>query len=62
MDKQEDQLCGESTDIDYEIFDEIKKLIEVGWDSENTKLKIESLMKSRDIIEEALHKIWDKKK
>ena len=60
-DKQEDQLSDERFELEMEIFHQLDLLIEVSWDSDTVKAKIESAVKSRDEIMEELFKIWDKK-
>ena len=56
LDKRETELIGELTDIQWEVLWELRRLIEINFDSDTLKTKIISLMKSFNQIDS---EIWE---
>ena len=56
LDKRETALIGELTDIQWEVLWELRRLIEINFDSDTLKTKIISLMKSFNHLDS---EIWE---
>ena len=56
LDKRETELIGELTDIQWEVLWELRRLIEINFDSDTLKTKIISLMKSFNRLDS---EIWE---
>ena len=56
LDKRETELIGELTDIQWEVLWELRRLIEINFDSDTLKTKIISLMKSFNHLQS---EIWE---
>ena len=56
LDKRETELIGELTDIQWEVLWELRRLIEINFDSDTLKTKIISLMKSFNHLDS---EIWE---
>ena len=56
LDKRETELIRELTDIQWEVLWELRRLIEINFDSDTLKTKIISLMKSFNQIDS---EIWE---
>ena len=56
LDKRETELIGELTDIQWEVLWELRRLIEINFDSDTLKTKIISLMKSFNHLDT---EIWE---
>ena len=63
MKKHEEEIYDELMDTQEKLLEAVAVLIDASWDSNTLKLKIESLMKDRTILETELYETdWDKKK
>ena len=63
MKKHEEEIYDELMDTQEKLLEAVAVLIDASWDSNTLKLKIESLMKDRAILETELYETdWDKKK
>ena len=62
MKKHEEEIFDDLMDSQDEILEAVDVLIEASWDSDTVKLKIESLMKERAILQKELYETdWDSK-
>ena len=57
LDKRETELIGELTDIQWEVLWELRRLIEINFDSDTLKTKIISLMKSFNHLDSEIWKL-----
>ena len=58
--KQESDLMNKQIEIEFELFANVKRLIDAKWDSNTLKRSIEELMKQRREIEKELFKLHEK--
>ena len=62
MKKHEEEIFDDLMDSREKIRETVGVLIEASWDSDTVKLKIESLMKERAILQKELYETdWDSK-
>ena len=62
MKKHEEEIFDDLMDSQEKILETVGVLIEASWDSDTVKLKIESLMKERAILQKELYETdWDSK-
>ena len=62
MKKHEEEIFDDLMDSQDKILEAVGFLIEASWDSNTLKLKIESLMKERAILQKELYETdWDSK-
>ena len=58
MSRQMDQLMDEEIQLNFEIIDTLKVLVQhTKWDSNNLKIKLEELISQHDIIDSELYEI-----
>ena len=57
--KQMDNLFDEKFEIEEKVLDDLRTLIDAGWDSNTVKLRLEGLVKERDKIYDELFKLDD---
>jgi len=60
MNEKIDNLMKESIDVQWEIMYKLKTLIEASWDSDTLKIKLESLLKDFDKLNEELNEVESK--